>query len=212
MIKCKDFFKISIILTVFLFGTLAAAPAGAVPLNLLLNDYPDIFSTGISVSYNASTDAFSAIGNAISLDDDGADPLVPIFSGSFTLTATIDASGVLAPGGTLAISGTVPTDMSGGTYSGSLLSGSLTAFGFGGENDPFEFLFTVTGGAAADLWGDTGGVILHDHYFPGSFDDGWSSLFPVGTSDTGTPIPEPATMLLLGSGLIGLAGLRRKRK
>ncbi len=33
----------------------------------------------------------------------------------------------------------------------------------------------------------------------------------IGDTETGTPVPEPATMVLLGSGLIGLAGLARKK-
>jgi len=60
--------------------------------------------------------------------------------------------------------------------------------------------------------------------FTGAFDTvSWNSLsneywngFTVGIQGTSeeifdTPIPEPATMLLLGSGLIGLVGFRRKK-
>lgn len=40
---------------------------------------------------------------------------------------------------------------------------------------------------------------------------GQSSISSVGNQFSETPIPEPATMLLLGSGLLGLAGFARKK-
>jgi PEP-CTERM motif len=41
--------------------------------------------------------------------------------------------------------------------------------------------------------------------------DAHLSLDLQGVVDSINPVPEPATMLLLGSGLIGLAGFRRKK-
>jgi hypothetical protein len=40
----------------------------------------------------------------------------------------------------------------------------------------------------------------------------WNTALEVFTISEGAPVPEPATMLLLGTGLIGLAGFRRKFK
>jgi hypothetical protein len=42
--------------------------------------------------------------------------------------------------------------------------------------------------------------------------DGTGNILGIGVSGTGPEVPEPCTMILLGSGLLGLAGLRKKFK
>ncbi|WP_027706595.1 PEP-CTERM domain protein [Zooshikella ganghwensis] len=182
--------------------------AKAVPLNLTLQDTPDINSAFISVGYAADTDTLSANGFALNLDDDGT--LEAIAGGTFGLTATIDSTGALSSGGILSIGGTIASL---GFNSGTLLSGSLSAFGFGLASDPFEFLFTITGGDAASLYGGIGsnaGVILSlDTGFTGSFENSFRGT-GLAVSDV-APIPVPTTLALISCGLFGLAGSLRKK-
>ena len=194
--------------TALLLG--AGSQAEAAPLNLTLLDTPDIVSGFIDVTYNATTDTFSASGFALELDDDGSIPSETIAGGTFDLSASIDASGLLASG-TLDIGGTVASL---GFNSGTLLTGDLTAFGFpNAGGDPLEFLFSVTGGDAAGLYGgagSTGGVILAGGTgftgdFTADFTGGGMAVADVA------PVPVPAALWLFGTGLLGLVGLGRNR-
>ncbi len=215
MKKRTTILKLVIMLTALVLTTLGAAPAGATSLNLTLDPIPDIFLNNIGVTYNSVADTFSASGYALTLTYGSAITEL-ITGGIFSLSATINDSGALS-GGTLAIGGTTSSFHT----SGALLTGNLSAFGFNTADDPFEFLFTITGGDAANLYGGngaTGGLILSELYFDpdaspfqGNFSMDWQGQY--GVADVkAAPVPEPATMTLLGIGLIGLTGLRRKMK
>jgi len=52
----------------------------------------------------------------------------------------------------------------------------------------------------------------NQHWYPETFGQTWQGYIPV-TEDAGTaPVLEPATMHIMGTGLVGLAAARRRKK
>lgn len=187
---------------------LCASFAGAAPLNLQLQDTPDILSGFIAVNYNAATDAFNADGFALQIDFPALRGVaVPISDGIFTIDAVIDGDGNFSSGG-LVISGVVADER--GLSNTVLIAGTLVALGFPSADrgaGALEFLFDITGGSLADLFGPQAGVILTEHGFAG-WSQSWENDFN-GASDTAPPVPAPFTAALFAGA--GLMVSRRRR-
>lgn len=191
--------------------------------------WPDIFSSGILVNYDAATDAFSADGQASVLELANGGPSVSISNGEFTLDAIVDGTGA-ASSGTLVIAGDV-TIPDVGAVSGNLIEASLRSdvqsFGFGedaGTFDLFEFRWDVTGGLLqglllAEYNTTTVETILDAEFgqgagpaFSGSFESDFTnaaSFGPLGFGVSDTFIPVPGSFAM---GMVVMGGIMMQRR
>ncbi|GJQ25922.1 MAG: hypothetical protein HBSAPP02_09540 [Phycisphaerae bacterium] len=202
-----------------------AIEANASLLGLTFLPPPDITVGFIDVDYNAGTQTFSAQGFAQQMDD-GIVPNNPILAPgyNFFLSALVDNTGVLTPGGSFSVTGSVTLNSITYGLVNPLLTGTVAAFGFGdtpANYDILEFVIELTGGdlAIPAYYGVPGTLIGLDfdaNYggaftgsFAASFDNtgGFGPGFGNGQSDI-KPIPEPTALALFG--LAALALVRRR--
>ncbi len=194
-----------------------AGTAVAAPLNLQLENDPDIVAGFIDVVYDADSNDLFVDGFALEIDDDGVGMALPITGDAlFTIDASIDEMGE-ASIGSLTITGLVAGL---GFGSGTLLSATLIDFGFTATRGGtiLEFLWQITGGDAAGLYGGVGaqaGTILTGSKFPGSWAGSWSNLDDDepgtggGNADTAPLVPAPMSAGVLA--LFAGAAVRRRR-
>ena len=88
--------------------------------------------------------------------------------------------------------------------------------GYGYLQGDFDFDGDIDGAdlsVFASAFGSTGGSVAPDFDFDGDVDGADLVVFAQNfgkTYNLPVPIPEPSTLFLIGSGIIGLAGLRKK--
>jgi len=127
--------------------------------------------------------------------------------GSSNFVVAIDVNTTQAAGESLQLFQVIINGVVRDTFTGPFNIGNINNQGNGFAD---YTLATATGSISLAGLLATDTVLFHAFWNNAS--DGAESYFLVGTTPTGNPIPEPASLLLLGTGLSGWAIARRRKK
>jgi len=223
--KVKNSMWSRVVLGAMLLGMSISSQASLAGFDL--QDSPDISALALTTNYFSSSEVFEATGFASELTYNGFTYQISSTSNTpeYILEANINDSGVFTAGvssfieiGGVLSSNTSNTNNNGlpagyTASSSSLLSGKLTQFG--SDTGILYFLFEVTGGDAAGLFGgfgSIGAIILRGSGFSMDWAESFSRVDAQSDNGIRATVPEPTSIWLLGSAIIGLAGFSRRKK
>ena len=201
-------------LLIIIFFMAGKSSATLIGLDLIVPDITSI-STG-AYSYNAKTNLFSLTATRFIITFDGIN-FIPITGGSYLAKFYVNESGNFAGGVRgydFVISGSF--SYGGKNYSGTLIAGEVTNFGWLDIPGPFaifDFSFNFKDGALKDFYGSAGGGVFtsESSTFTGNWNKSHSGKMVKYDTAPAPAVPEPNTILLFGLGIFGIAVFGRKR-